>query len=172
MVPTTRLVVLAGDQIESLNHLLLVQSRGLQHDELSLLLRQCTAAKEMPALDTVRKCDLVLKQPAICFFMVVDKGQESLPRCSLKQVEVILEVIGQLNSLIIGEVAVQDLQNLLERVISLELLEAPVFEEPPNHATEGANYVQHALSCTLGESCLAVVDLDSLTPFTIVGRLA
>ena len=126
----------------------------------------------MPSLDTIRKCDLMLKQPSICFLMIVDDGQESLPRCSLKQIEVVLEVIGQLNSLVIGEVAVQDLQNLLERVVSLELLKAPIFEEPPNHATEGANDVQHALSCTLGESHLAVVDLDALAPFTIIGRLA
>ena len=81
--------------------------------------------------------------------MLIHEGQEGLPGCSLQQVEVVLEIIGQLNPLVIGEVAVQDLQDLLEGVILLELFEAPIFEESPNHSAEGANDVQRTLVRTL-----------------------
>ena len=60
--------------------------------------------------------------------MVIDKGQQGLTRCPLQQVEVTLKVVGELYPFVIGEVAVEDLEDFLKSSI-----------------LEGGDNVDHAL---------------------------
>ena len=114
---------------------------------------------------------MLLELP-VGLFVVDHKHQQSLAACTLELVEVALKVVGQLHSGIVLKVCIQRSNDAVEGGFLLQLLEAPVLEESPGDSLEGSNYVQDRLVASLGEHHLAMVEMDSLTPFFVIGRLA
>ena len=104
--------------------------------------------------------------------MVGHEHQQSLAACTLEQVEVALKVVGQLHSGIVLEVCIQRSNDAVEGGFLLQLLEAPILEESPGDSLEGSNDVQDRLVASLGEHHLAMIKMDPLAPFSVVGRLA
>ena len=114
---------------------------------------------------------MLLELP-VGLFVVGHEHQQSLAACTLELVEVALKVVGQLHSGIVLKVCIQRSNDAVEGGFLLQLLEAPILEESPGDSLEGSNDVQDRLVASLGEHHLAMVKIDPLAPFFVVGRLA
>ena len=104
--------------------------------------------------------------------MVIDVHEERLTWWPLQQVEVSLEVCGELNSGIIGKVPVEDLYDLRECFGLLEVLQRPVLEESPGKACEAAHDVENTFVSPFGDGHLSMIQMYPLPPFLVVTRLS
>ena len=104
--------------------------------------------------------------------MIRHVQQQGLARGALQQIEVCFKLRGKLYLGVIGEVGIQSFDDLLEGVFFLQFVDAPILEQAPSNSSEGAHEVQHTFVGPLGQGHLPVVELDSLPPFSVIGRLA
>lgn len=99
-------------------------------------------------------------------------GQQSLSSPTLKPHEVGFKVRRQLDSIIILESSIQNLQHRIERRVQLQVLQGEVFQERPSCPGLGSNQIQDAFGGSLRQHHFMLVDQDPLPPLLVLGRLS
>ena len=95
--------------------------------------------------------------------------QQGLARSPL-HVEVIVEIIGQLDSGIILKSRIKLLQDVAEGGVLASVIQVEILHQLPCRSLETPNEVQDGLRLSTGNLPLLEVDMDSLSPFLIVLR--
>ena len=84
----------------------------------------------------------------------------------------ILEVLRHLDSVVVGECLIKELEDGVKGCLLLNVLEVKILHHFPSCSLKTANQVEAAFSSSFLELHLEVVDVDALSPFNIRLRLA
>ena len=169
-VSSHSLEVLAQHQEERLLNLALFQGGCLRQHQLPLLARQSSAAQQVPSLHLSRQRHLVVGQPVVELVMLGAVVQQGLAAMPLEATEVLVKVSRELDSVVVLEGLVQQLENLVEGVGLLHILQGKGFHQLPGCAGEAWDQVQDSFSFSFEQLHLGHVQGDPLPPLAVVTR--
>ena len=140
----------------------------MRQHQLSLLARQSSAAQQVPSLHLGRQRHLVVGQPVVELVVLGAVVQQRLAAMPLEATEVLVKVSRELDSVVILESLVQQLEELIEGIALLHILQRERFDQLPSRARQAGDQVEDPLSFSLQELHLGHVQGDPLSPLAVV----